>query len=123
MGPTNTILWAFIACAGRLPMLFGFRSVLRVTASRSGQRLQASAAAAATTTNAAVAYMPPVSLLAGFLGAGKTTTLTHILQNRDGLRVGIVVNDMVREQLQFSRPASLRAWTTFLFVQSPFPFL
>ena len=35
-----------------------------------------------------------MSLLAGFLGSGKTTTLTHLLTNREGLRVGVIVNDV-----------------------------
>ena len=39
-------------------------------------------------------YRLPVTVLSGFLGAGKTTVLSHILNNRENKKVAVIVNDM-----------------------------
>ena len=36
----------------------------------------------------------PIHLLAGFLGSGKTTALKHILENKEDVKVGVIVNDV-----------------------------
>ena len=36
----------------------------------------------------------PVTVISGFLGAGKTTILSSILNNRDDKKVAVIVNDM-----------------------------
>ena len=44
--------------------------------------------------NTIVSSKLPVTVLSGFLGAGKTTVLSHILNNRENKKVAVIVNDM-----------------------------
>ncbi len=50
--------------------------------------------ASASDTDASLKKKPvPTILLAGFLGSGKTSTLKHLLENNQNIKIGTIVNE------------------------------
>eukprot|EP00750_Incisomonas_marina_P006200 INCI14364.1.p1 GENE.INCI14364.1~~INCI14364.1.p1 ORF type:complete len:781 (+),score=131.08 INCI14364.1:116-2458(+) len=62
--------------------------------STGGATARVGAARATENAPASADARTPVVIVSGFLGAGKTTFLNHVLENRGGLRAAVVVNDM-----------------------------
>lgn len=64
------------------------------TTARLLQTRRWSAAGAAAVAEVEKQTPIPVTLLSGFLGSGKTTALKHLLENTDGYKIGVIVNDV-----------------------------
>jgi len=61
------------------------------TSSRFAETTTSSSSTSAESTSRRII---PITLLSGFLGSGKTSTLQNLLQNTGGYKVGVVINDV-----------------------------
>ena len=97
MPPVRTATMVLALVATQACCSAAFRPAFTGLAQRSSSRAISVAHRAlfSTAADSASEKKPvPVTLLSGFLGTGKTTALKHLLENRDGVKIGVVVNDV-----------------------------
>ncbi|KAL3790934.1 hypothetical protein HJC23_004916 [Cyclotella cryptica] len=61
---------------------------------RKASRLGFSSETIHPSENESEASIIPITVLSGFLGSGKTTLLQHMLNNNEGLKIAVIVNDV-----------------------------
>ena len=91
------IISSLILCwAARSIFSFGmtFPSTVFVASRRLGTRSSSLLATVTSKTDYDRKKVMPITILSGFLGAGKTSFLQHVLDSQAGIKFGLVVNDM-----------------------------